>query len=51
MDMNEAILLERFILNSKATNLEHQEALGWLQSIVKRYEEKVAECEQCKKDN
>lgn len=49
--MKEAILLEQFILNAKATNAEHREALALLQAIVLKYEQKVAECDNCKKDN
>lgn len=33
----ERALLENFILKSKSTNAEHQEALGWLNSIAKKY--------------
>lgn len=34
--MNEEILLKRFILNSKATNQEHIEAINWVNSLVRK---------------
>lgn len=32
--MKEVTLLEQFILNSKATNAEHRQALEWLQALA-----------------
>jgi len=41
--MKEIILLEQFILNSPATNKEHQEALHWLKVLASKVEEKSEE--------
>jgi len=37
--MDEATLLKRFILNSKATNREHIEAVNWVNSLVRKAEQ------------
>jgi len=39
--MKEATLLEQFILNSKATNEEHRQALAWLQALTQAAQKSI----------
>lgn len=42
----EQILLERFILNTPATNQEHIEAIGWVQRMAFKIEQLQKEKEE-----
>ena len=44
--MKEVTLLEQFILNSKATNAEHRQALEWLQALAAMAQKSIEDQEQ-----
>jgi len=44
--MKEATLLEQFILNAKATNEEHRQALAWLHAITQAAQKSIEDQEQ-----
>ena len=44
--MKEVALLEHFILNSKATNEEHRQALAWLQALTQAAQKSIEDQDQ-----
>jgi len=44
--MKEAILLEQFILNCKATNEEHRKAIEWLHALTQMAQKSIEDQDQ-----